>query len=1315
MKVSSTSPILAPQDVVPTPPQSPSSRQLLPLSVSQDAAKTWSSPAFLKRKSLAQTSFFESVYDTLIDADGDGDDRPRKKARFGRRSDQWTFLERTPSPEGESVHEDLEDSHQSVQIHSHEEPVVSTTGNASAVGTGDLLNTIDYEVVTQNPSSPLEESQIEPPALFAAGAYNETSEVSRELPLVLPAVSDKPLSLEHGTGDIVHFSENSEHGNARVSDVAPFENDNNEGLEKLSEANRLKEPLPSQFHECEEERVEVSNESTLLCRSDAQEQHLYLETNEQEVSTTEILESFTPDEDIHRPSAGNATSIPVSNFEHCDIDSTMILRLRPSEHETHDEGSNIETPVELEHGLVTVPSDAHISGTGERLDLEIFHKTSIYKIDIRNLDARSNGSSQSDMGEDSVLEDESDAIDTDHEVDEASSIETEKEVDYFGGRTDERENTVDSLAEVRCEGPAEVGATAFDRAGKTTDLVNVDSGGDAEEALLDDEDNDSGVSEYEQIDLLEHPAEVLNNESEDSEGSYESGEESVVSSTPVGRSILEHHDRDVDSEVDSDSYEDVELVDSENDGQTSILEYSAIPANESFKRSEGSQRSVQDDLMSLVDAAGSMAEHDHITEDNGAEHSSNEDTEVPNLENDDQKDFLDDPDEPPRRGPDDSQHSNDAEAMSLEPSAIAKTGHGHRYGDEEDIPGTPENGIIVDLTDNRHLNILELRAEISYKGIDQSLTPNIDQARISTRAAKSVTEYDRRDVVDEEPGSDVDEESAELGDEDQLSGQDDSVVSSDAKGVVFSAKLARSVADNSREDSPDSQSYSALARDAILEAELQEGITMDEALQLPLEQPSNPLEDHTEHQELKEDRDSGQVLHDSGRSERNLPFPFTPQPSGLSTLYPNSGIILDRPNVYHQSVAGVIVNPTSSFSLPDYDSVQDGFDVQPGEQLITPLATQRSKPEEEEEEEEEEEMQSQLELDFEDELSNGRVDNLVDDDTIPLPLPVTDAASRSLEGILRNLGRESEIRATEYGNDDFSGRTEPWSDASANRADPRKEERRSPRSSGSIANSVDQEDDTDAKSRELSPQHDIVDWTEIQGDLSRHSIDRILLQTSQLGLRTQFSYFAPLSTIEQHFNSTVDVLSTVVSSTKASRAIKGPRDYYQTILIVDSSALSVDTIPSCSIAQIFRPYKEALPILQPGDTLLLRNFKVQMQKHKPMLLSTENSAWAVFCQDTDVQIRGPHVEYGEEEVEFARTLAEWWHSLGSEVQSQLASSVPQIEPKSRGRPKGKKKEKRVSEVVHELRDGTKYTDGSADMNSIHELRDGTMYADDGVS
>ena len=159
------------------------------------------------------------------------------------------------------------------------------------------------------------------------------------------------------------------------------------------------------------------------------------------------------------------------------------------------------------------------------------------------------------------------------------------------------------------------------------------------------------------------------------------------------------------------------------------------------------------------------------------------------------------------------------------------------------------------------------------------------------------------------------------------------------------------------------------------------------------------------------------------------------------------------------------------------------------------------------------------------------------------------------------------------------------------------------------------------------------------------------------GFRTNLSYFVPLATLPSHFATTVDILAIALSSTPVTRATSGPRDYNQTLYITDPSSLSLQH--PVATAQVFRPNNRCFPLVEKGDALLLRDFKVHPFQKRLLLLSTESSAWSVFRKGADVQIRGPPVEFGAEERGFARGLWDWWASLGDDARMRLEDAVPE--------------------------------------------------------
>ena len=207
------------------------------------------------------------------------------------------------------------------------------------------------------------------------------------------------------------------------------------------------------------------------------------------------------------------------------------------------------------------------------------------------------------------------------------------------------------------------------------------------------------------------------------------------------------------------------------------------------------------------------------------------------------------------------------------------------------------------------------------------------------------------------------------------------------------------------------------------------------------------------------------------------------------------------------------------------------------------------------------------------------------------------------------------------------------------------------------------------------------------------------------GFRTSLSYFAPLSTLRSHYNSTTSVLALVIASTIVTRAAGGPKDYHMTLYVTDPSSSSP---PSVTSARLFRPSKFPFPEARQGDAILLRNFRVVSYRKQLGLLSTDSSAWAIFRRGDEPQIRGPPIEFGAEERCFARGHWDWW---GTVQQDKYINAVPEDKAQRQGR-EVRSGKGRSSIVRHELRDGTTYVDRpKVENTSMHELRDGTQWSD----
>jgi len=181
------------------------------------------------------------------------------------------------------------------------------------------------------------------------------------------------------------------------------------------------------------------------------------------------------------------------------------------------------------------------------------------------------------------------------------------------------------------------------------------------------------------------------------------------------------------------------------------------------------------------------------------------------------------------------------------------------------------------------------------------------------------------------------------------------------------------------------------------------------------------------------------------------------------------------------------------------------------------------------------------------------------------------------------------------------------------------------------------------------------------------------------GTATKLSYFTPLTNLETFLNdplTTIDVLAVVCDkATDPVRAKSGPRDWFTVFSIVDPDLLNQSTSDLMTApskvhgvrVEIYRPWKASLPRCSVGDVVLLRGFSVKSRKHTPYLLSGDASAWVVWRydgetdEDTDAgrakrssleEVRGPPVEFGEQERVLAGGLRAWWGQVqGIEVEN----------------------------------------------------------------
>jgi hypothetical protein len=164
-------------------------------------------------------------------------------------------------------------------------------------------------------------------------------------------------------------------------------------------------------------------------------------------------------------------------------------------------------------------------------------------------------------------------------------------------------------------------------------------------------------------------------------------------------------------------------------------------------------------------------------------------------------------------------------------------------------------------------------------------------------------------------------------------------------------------------------------------------------------------------------------------------------------------------------------------------------------------------------------------------------------------------------------------------------------------------------------------------------------------DLRKHPVADLKLRLSR-NLRTELSEFTALKVLRYHIKQKLDVLAIATTTPpQPQRAKGGPRHYSITFNITDP------TIAPSGVTevQVFRPYKEALPHVEAGDGILLRNFQVASVKRGFALqsLPDEGSSWAVFKDSEDPEIRGPPVEFGVLEKKHAVQLKDWYQGLDS--------------------------------------------------------------------
>ncbi|KAK2064688.1 hypothetical protein LY76DRAFT_679822 [Colletotrichum caudatum] len=155
-------------------------------------------------------------------------------------------------------------------------------------------------------------------------------------------------------------------------------------------------------------------------------------------------------------------------------------------------------------------------------------------------------------------------------------------------------------------------------------------------------------------------------------------------------------------------------------------------------------------------------------------------------------------------------------------------------------------------------------------------------------------------------------------------------------------------------------------------------------------------------------------------------------------------------------------------------------------------------------------------------------------------------------------------------------------------------------------------------------------------------------------LRADMPDCISLKVLRNHPGKSVDVLAIATTEPpEAKRAKGGPRGIMLAFNVTDHSIAPSQTIA----VQIFRPHKAALPVVHPGDAILLRSFSVMVLTGRGFgLRANDGSSWAVFereSQDDLPQIRGPPVELTEGETSYAALLRQWYAGLDTKSLARL--------------------------------------------------------------
>jgi hypothetical protein len=166
-------------------------------------------------------------------------------------------------------------------------------------------------------------------------------------------------------------------------------------------------------------------------------------------------------------------------------------------------------------------------------------------------------------------------------------------------------------------------------------------------------------------------------------------------------------------------------------------------------------------------------------------------------------------------------------------------------------------------------------------------------------------------------------------------------------------------------------------------------------------------------------------------------------------------------------------------------------------------------------------------------------------------------------------------------------------------------------------------------------------------------------------LKTDAADLLSLKMLRYHPSQNVNVAGVATNKPPEPRRAKGgPRGSLLEFNIADAAIGPAQVVT----VRIFRAHKEALPIVAPGDVVILHQFAITAMKGRGFgLQATEASSWAVYERRGSIgprdddgnvvaeqpQIRGPPIEVSEGEVAYVDLLREWYGLLDEKAMTKL--------------------------------------------------------------